>query len=74
MTAKMTADDVRDQLRQQAERYGSQRALARTIGVSAAFLSDVLLGRREPSGPLLDFLGIERVVTYSVCYAKRRRS
>lgn len=60
----MTADDVREMLRRVIARAGSQKATALEAGCSYAFLNDVLHGRREPSGPLLDALGLERVVTY----------
>ena len=60
----MTADAVRDELREESEYEGSQRALARLIGVSPSFLNDILLGKREPVGKVLEFLGYERVVTY----------
>lgn len=65
---KMTADEVRELLREEARSLGSQRALARKAGVSAPFVSDVLKGAREPSGALLDLIGVERVVTYHTTY------
>lgn len=60
----MTADAVRNELREEAEYEGSQRALARLIGVSPTLLNDILLSKREPSGKVLEFLGYERVITY----------
>jgi hypothetical protein len=44
--------------------HGGQRPLAARLGVSQTFLSDVLNGKREPTGPILESLGLERVVTY----------
>jgi len=41
-----------------------QKIMASSIGVSESFLSDVLAGRREPTGKILDYLGYERVVSY----------
>lgn len=41
-----------------------QKGCALKAGVSLQFLNDVLRGRREPSGALLEWLGFERVVTY----------
>lgn len=38
------------------------RELAAEIGCSAAYLSDVINGRREPGPKILDFLGLERVL------------
>jgi lambda repressor-like predicted transcriptional regulator len=39
-------------------------ALSRELGVSPAYLSDVLNGNREPGPKIIDALGLERVVTY----------
>jgi transcriptional regulator with XRE-family HTH domain len=65
----MTADDVRRLIRGRMNEPGSgpiwQKDFAAAAGVSPAFLSDVLKGRREPSGPLLDYLGLVRVVSYA---------
>lgn len=60
----MSAEDVRELLRRVIKRAGSQKATAMEVGCSYAFLNDVLHGRREPSGLLLDALGLERVVSY----------
>jgi DNA-binding transcriptional regulator YdaS (Cro superfamily) len=43
---------------------GSQKAAARTWGVSGAYLGDVLKGRREPGPTLLQALGIWKEVEY----------
>lgn len=61
----MNAAGVRRSLAAQAKRYGSQRALAKAIGVSATFLNDIICGHREPSGKPITFLGLERKVTYT---------
>ncbi len=45
---------------------GSQRAAARSLGVSAAYLNDVLRGRRAVSARLARALGLERVTVYRV--------
>jgi len=46
-------------------RQGStQRALAREIGISEAYLSDILSQRREAGKQVLEYLGLERRVTY----------
>jgi transcriptional regulator with XRE-family HTH domain len=42
----------------------SQSAMARKIGISPQFLSDVLNEKRGPGDRILDYLGIEKVVTY----------
>lgn len=58
------AEYVRIRLRALASIKGSQRALAREIGVSATFLNDILLGKREPAGKVVSYLGLSRRVTY----------
>jgi transcriptional regulator with XRE-family HTH domain len=69
-----TSDQVRDMLwgviKSQPGRPLTQKALAAKIGVSLPFLNDILRGFREPSGKVLTFLGLERVVTYR--YLKKR--
>lgn len=54
--------DARDILKQRVG--NSQVAWAKANGVSPAYVSDVLAGRREPGKLVLDALGLERVVTY----------
>lgn len=60
----MDAECVSRMLADEARREGSQRALARKIGVSAAFLNDIIRGKREPSGKPLKYLGLVRLVSY----------
>ena len=42
----------------------TQTQLAARIGVSVPFLNDILHGKREPSGKVLEWLGFERHVEY----------
>jgi transcriptional regulator with XRE-family HTH domain len=51
-------------LKDMAESAGSQLALAKQLGISTSYLSDVLNGRQEPSKALLVPLGFERVTFY----------
>ena len=46
------------------EKEGTQKALADKIGVDPSFLHDVLFLKRAPTGKVLDYLGLERVVIY----------
>lgn len=63
--------DVIEKLRKdQGER--SLRGYASDIGCSAAYLSDVYNGRRDPGPKLLDHLNLERQETVTVTYTKRR--
>jgi len=50
----------------------SLRQYARTLNVSAAYLSDVYRGRRDPGPTLLEHLGLEKKVVTTVTYVKRR--
>jgi transcriptional regulator with XRE-family HTH domain len=64
-------EDVVEQLRkEQGER--SLREYASAIGVSAANISLVYTGKREPSKKLLDHLDLERKEIKTFTYQKRR--
>lgn len=49
-----------------AAQYKSQREFAKAVGLSPAYVGDVLLGRREPSERFLDAIGVEKVVRYEL--------
>lgn len=59
-----TTQDVVAILRNEIGSAGSLRKLAKSIGVSASYLCDVMNGRNEPTGPILDYLRLERQVSY----------
>ncbi|MFB2983522.1 hypothetical protein [Microseira sp. BLCC-F43] len=44
--------------------YGSQKRFAKQHDLSQSYVSDVLLGRREPGEKFLAAIGAERVVCY----------
>ena len=60
----MTLDQVRALLRWECEKAGSQKLWADVHGVSPAYVSDVIQGRREPGAMLLDALELELVKMY----------
>ena len=62
-----------DVLRAEVTRRGTQAAVARWLGVSAAHVSDMLAGKRTPGPRVLAKLGLEKVVRYEVRYRKSRR-
>ena len=53
----LTADQVLARLRRQSRRLGQQQKLAVKLGVSPAYLSDILQGRRDPSTKILAAMG-----------------
>ncbi|MDF2434507.1 MAG: hypothetical protein JWP44_4138 [Mucilaginibacter sp.] len=64
---EFTAKQVRDRLWAVINsRRHNQLTLAAAIGVSAQFLNDVLHGRKEPTGKVLEYLGLVRVVVYRI--------
>ena len=60
----MMLDNVLALLRRRCDEAGGQAAWANANGVSAAYVCDVLHGRREPGDGILRPLGLEKVVTY----------
>lgn len=64
--AWMTPDGLREMIRSLVTYEGGQRPLAKRLGVSEPYLSDVLHKRREPGGKMLKALGCRRVVIYEV--------
>lgn len=57
----MTSDDVRAKLAEEAN--GNRAAWARANKLSAQYVNDVLVGRREPGDKILAALGLERAPT-----------
>lgn len=60
----MTIDGILKILRARIETEGSQMAVARNLGVSPQYLSDVLRRQREPGEKILEPLGLKRQVFY----------
>lgn len=57
----LSTDEVLSALREAVETAGSQRAYATKLGVSQAYLADVLHGRRSPGQRVLSALGLKRI-------------
>lgn len=51
-------------LRAEITQRGDQVDLARRIGITPQFLTDILTGHRHPSGRVLTYLGLKRVPVY----------
>ncbi len=60
----MTLSEFVVYLWDQVEQCGEQKKYAARIGVSQAYLNDVLNGSREPGRKILDGAGFERVISY----------
>jgi transcriptional regulator with XRE-family HTH domain len=54
----------------------SLREFAKEVGVSAAYLSDILRGNRSPGEKILKFFKLKkaRTVTVTYSYSRRRKS
>ncbi len=60
----MNIDEFIKHLQSKIAEHGTQREYAAALGVSAAYLSDVLNKRRDPGRRFLDAVGFERVILY----------
>lgn len=60
----MNLQDIVSLLERKALAPGGQQAVARTLGISSAYLSDIIGGKRQPGKKVLNALGLECVVTY----------
>lgn len=56
----LTDLQVRDRLKREILKAGSLRNLAKRWSVSPAYVSDVMLGRRNPGPAILKPLGLKR--------------
>jgi hypothetical protein len=61
---RVTVEQVRGMLRRECRAADSQRAWADLHNVSEAYVSDVLLGRRDPGEAICKALGLRRVEMY----------
>ena len=62
--------EVRKMIRRACKEFGSLRAFASHLGVSAAFVSDIARGNREPSGKVLEHFGLTKDVRRVVIFFK----
>ncbi len=66
----MNTDTLIDDLNQRISLYGTQKATAEVLGVSAQYLGDVLTNKRAPGKKLLKAMGYKRIITYVKASAK----
>jgi DNA-binding transcriptional regulator YdaS (Cro superfamily) len=69
----MTRDEVNELLYRMVKRAGSRSALAKEIGVSPAYIGDVLLGKRDPGPAILNVLGLRRQVQITYVQASKKK-
>jgi DNA-binding transcriptional regulator YdaS (Cro superfamily) len=63
----MNKSDVQIRIFRAVSRYGNQRTMAKAIGISEQYLSDMLRGTRDWSEDLLHHVGVERYTAYEDC-------
>lgn len=68
----MTLKEIRQMLRSRAVEAGSQRALAKELGVSEVYMGNVIMGRKTPGPAILGPLNLRRVISYEPIRATRR--
>ena len=56
--------DAISELRKRLDKAGTQTALAKELGISKPYLSDILRGRRDPGPKVLEQIGIRRIVMF----------
>ena len=60
----MTRDELVQLLQHKIQQAGTQTAVAKELGITPAYLGDVLRGKREPGPSVLNALGLRSVITY----------
>lgn len=60
----MTADELRQILRQGVKEAGSGREYARRHDISSSYINKVLNGEKEPGAKLCRILNVEKVIDY----------
>lgn len=63
---QISTDEVLDRLRSHIGPRKTQRELAKHFRVSAAFMSAVLAGHKNPTENMLDAIGVKRVERYEI--------
>ncbi len=61
-----TEEEVRGVLKRDLVRYVSQAEMAKDIGVPPATLSEILTGRRRPTGKVLHRYGFKRIIAFTM--------
>ena len=67
----ITGGQLRQALKVRAKKLGSRGELAKLLGISPQFLSDVINGKRRPGPRLLESLGLREFEGYEVLNVSR---
>jgi hypothetical protein len=59
-----SAAGVRNMLLEEVANWGTQTMVAKRIGVSTSYLSDVMLARREPGPKITEYFDLEAITLY----------
>jgi predicted transcriptional regulator len=62
---EITQDEIKGIIEDMVQKWGSQRKVADHLGISAAFLSDIINGNRPVSNQVAQKLGYKKVVKYA---------
>lgn len=60
----LTPSQALDLIKEHVQKAGSQTAFAKAHDMSAAYVSDTLTGRRDPSSAILSAVGLRRETIY----------
>jgi transcriptional regulator with XRE-family HTH domain len=64
MSETFTESEVRAMLREECADRGGQKQFAERAGVSEQYICDILAGRRSPTGPVAEALGMKRIFVW----------
>jgi plasmid maintenance system antidote protein VapI len=63
-TEEITQEEILDIIKDMAKKWDTQRELAEQLGISNAYMSDILAGVRPVSDAVARRLGYKRIVKY----------
>jgi transcriptional regulator with XRE-family HTH domain len=62
---EITQEEILEIVREMAKKWDTQKELADQLGISNAYMSDILAGIRPVSGAIARRLGYRRIVKYT---------
>jgi plasmid maintenance system antidote protein VapI len=61
---EITEEEILEIIKQMVDKWGSQRAVADQLDISAAYMSDILKGNRDVSDTIARRLGYSRIIRF----------